>query len=324
MILLIILILFIVVFAYFFVGKAPEAEKIKWGVVFSQKYAEDLGVDWKENYEDILKDLGAREIKIITHWDLIEPERDIFQFDDLDWKINTTEEYSGRIFLVIGMKTGRWPECHIPKWAEKLSKEEQQERILNLLEKIVLRYKYRDVIWAWQVENEALFPFGECPWTDKRFLKEETSFVRNLDSKNRPIIIGDSGEFSLWLTSARIGDIVSHTLHRRTWFPQLQRYVFYPIPPVYYWRKSLIVDKIFNKDVICGELQAEPWGPNVAYKISPEEQEKTMNLEKFKDNVDFAKRTGIDTFYFWGVEWWYWMKENQNNPEIWNEAKKLF
>ena len=22
--------------------------------------------------------------------------------------------------------------------------------------------------------------------------------------------------------------------------------------------------------------------------------------------------------------WWYWMKEKQNQPEIWDEAKKLF
>jgi len=26
----------------------------------------------------------------------------------------------------------------------------------------------------------------------------------------------------------------------------------------------------------------------------------------------------------WGGEWWYWMKEKQNQPEIWQEAKKLF
>jgi len=33
-----------------------------------------------------------------------------------------------------------------------------------------------------------------------------------------------------------------------------------------------------------------------------EEQEKTMNLERFQKNIEFAKRTGLDTFYLWGAE----------------------
>jgi len=47
----------------------------------------------------------------------------------------------GGLFLVIGMKTPRWPECHIPSWAGNMAKEEQQESILKYLETIVLRYR---------------------------------------------------------------------------------------------------------------------------------------------------------------------------------------
>ena len=57
---------------------------------------------------------------------------------------------------------------------------------------------------------------------------------------------------------------------------------------------------------------------------SLKEQEKTMNLNKFKENIVYAKQSGFKEFYFWGTEWWYWLKEKQNKPEIWNEAKKLF
>ena len=49
-----------------------------------------------------------------------------------------------------------------------------------------------------------------------------------------------------------------------------------------------------------------------------------MNLEQFRKNIEFAQRTGLDTFYLWGGEWWYWLKEKQNQPEIWEEAKTLF
>jgi hypothetical protein len=114
------------------------------------------------------------------------------------------------------------------------------------------------------------------------------------------------------------------TMYKKVWFRQLRMYVSYLFPPVFYYRKAQIVKKIFNKKVIVVELQAEPWGPALLYDSSLTEQEKTMNLEQFKYNVEFAKKTGLDTFYLWGSEWWYWMKVKQNNPEIWNEAKKLF
>ena len=56
---------------------------------------------------------------------------------------------------------------------------------------------------------------------------------------------------------------------------------------------------------------------------SLEEQAKTMNLEQFRKNVDFAKRTGIKEFYFWGGEWWYYMLTNYGDDKIWNEVKEM-
>ena len=49
-----------------------------------------------------------------------------------------------------------------------------------------------------------------------------------------------------------------------------------------------------------------------------------MNSEILRSNVQFAKNTGLSEIYIWGVEWWYWLKEKQNNSTVWNEAKKLF
>ena len=49
-----------------------------------------------------------------------------------------------------------------------------------------------------------------------------------------------------------------------------------------------------------------------------------MDLEKFKDVIEYAKNTGEDTSYFWGVEWWYWMKVEHNDSGIWDEAKSLW
>jgi len=314
----------LLIFCYLFIGTPPQAKEISWGVNFSQKHAQNLGLDWKETYSALLDDLKVKNIKLITHWDLIELNEGKYYFEDLDWQIKKAEEKDARLLLVIGMKTGRWPECHIPGWAKNLNKEEQQKEILEMIEEVVLRYRDRASVGAWQVENEPFFPFGECPWVDKNFLKKEIDLVKSLDSQSRPIVISDSGEGSLWVNAAKLGDIVGTTLYKKVWFRQLGNYIYYPFPPIFYWRKAQLIEKIFDKKVIVVELQAEPWGPKLLYESPLEEQEKTMNLERFKANIEFAKKTGLDEFYLWGGEWWYWLKEKQNKPEIWQEAKKLF
>lgn len=319
-----VLILLLLFVGYFFIGAPPQAEKIDWGVNFSQKHTENFWLDWKAVYLALLDDLKVKNIKLITHWDLIEPIEGDYDFQDLDWQIKEAENHQAEILLVIGMKTGRWPECHLPEWAKSLSKEKQQESILNLIEKIVLNYRGSASIVAWQVENEPLFPFGECPWLDKNFLKKEIDLVKSLDDKGRPVVISDSGEGSFWIEAAKLGDIVGITMYKKVWFREIGIYVYYPFPPTFYWRKAKYIEKIFDKKVIVAELQAEPWGPKLLYDSPIKEQEKTMNLERFQKNVEFAKKTGLNQFYLWGAEWWYWLKEKQNEPEIWQEAKKLF
>jgi len=137
-------------------------------------------------------------------------------------------------------------------------------------------------------------------------------------------MVTESGEWSPWVLAGFYGDIVGTTMYQKIYFSQLKIYIDYPLPPVFYWRKAQIVKKLFGKKVICVELQAEPWGPKLLYDAPIEEQKKTMNLEQFRYNIEFAKKTGLKEFSLWGVEWWYWMKEVQNQPEIWNEAKNLF
>jgi len=314
----------VIIAGYLFIGTPPQAKEQVFGVNFSQKHASLLGLDWEETYLALLDDLGAKKIKVAAHWDLLEPEEENFYFEDLDWQIEEAEKRGAKILLAIGMKTPRWPECHFPEWAKKLEKEKQQEKILKMLEKVVLRYKDSLAIEYWQVENEPFFRFGDCPWVDKEFLQKEIDLVKSLDSLKRPIIITDTGELSTWITAAKMGDRAGTTMYRKVWVRQIGLYLSYPYPPAFYWRRARIIKMLFDKEVMVVELQAEPWGPKLLYDSPLEEQEKTMNLEQFKKNIEFAKKTGLKEFYLWGGEWIYWMKKVQNRPEIWNEAKKLF
>ncbi|MBI3337278.1 MAG: hypothetical protein HY005_01475 [Candidatus Staskawiczbacteria bacterium] len=325
-IIILVLIVLFIIFLYFFIGKAPKQKNIIWGVNFSQMQAENLRLNWREVYLALLDDLSVKNIKLVTNWDFIEGTKDSYYFDDIDWQINEAESRGVNLIYVVGMKTGRWPECHVPRWANGLSKQQQQQEILKYIKEVVLRYKNSKSIIFWQVENEPLFKFGECPWYDKNFLKKEAELVKSLDSA-RSIIVSDSGEQSMWFGAAKIGDIVGITMYRKVWSNINNIFGFYIksfLPPVHYWRKAQIIKKMFGKDVINTELQAEPWANELFYDVPLKEQEKTMNLEQFKENIKYAKETGLKEFYLWGAEWWYWMKENQRQPAIWNEAKKLF
>lgn len=322
--LLILLLMVLLFFFYFFTGKSQKQEKIIWGVNFSQKQAENLGLDWKETYLALLNELGVKNIKIATYWDLIEKEEGKYNFEDLDWQIEKTEEKGAKLLLVIGMKTPRWPECHLPLWAKNQNPNTKNQKLLEYLENLVNRYKNSKAIWAWQVENEPFFPFGECPKIEKSFVKKEIDLVKSLDLQKRPVVISDSGEGSFWFRTAKLGDIVGTTLYRKVWFKELGIYIKYPFPPVFYWKKAQLIKKFFNKEVINVEIQAEPWGPKASQDLTKEEQEKTMSLEKFKENIEFAKKTGLKEFYLWGGEYWYWLKTKHNRPEIWEEARKIF
>ncbi|MBI2625079.1 MAG: hypothetical protein HYW70_01980 [Candidatus Nealsonbacteria bacterium] len=298
-------------FSYFFFGSAKRADKIVWGVNFSQKQAENLGLDWKETLSFLLSDLGARNFKIAVYWDLIEQKEGEYRFEDLDWQIRELGKYGAKAILVVGRKSPRWPECHEPSWVRNQISNLKSQILLEYLKEVVNRYKDSGAVWAWQVENEPFLKFGQCPWPpNEELLKEEVSLVKSLDNR-RPVIVSASGEWSSWFKEARIGDMVGITMYRTAWFEDYQRQIKYPFPPVFYWLKAQLIKTFFQKDVLVIELQAEPW-------------RESIGLREIQKNIAFAKKTGFDRFYFWGAEWWYWLKTKKGDPGIWEEARNTF
>ena len=81
------------------------------------------GLDWKETYLALLDDLKVKNLKIAAHWDLIEPQDGVYDFADLDWQLEQARLHNAKVMLAIGMKTPRWPECHVPEWAKNIGKE---------------------------------------------------------------------------------------------------------------------------------------------------------------------------------------------------------
>lgn len=304
------------------VGK-PHPE-VQLGMTYSYRYAEALGLDAKETLTAQLTELGIKKWRIPVYWDLVESEKGKTDYSWVDWQLDEIEKYNGSIILSIGQRVPRWPECHIPSWADNQTLREQA--LLEHLERTVLSYKDRKSIIAWQVENEPfLTQFGECPPLDPEFLESEIALVKRLDPA-RPVLVTDSGELSLWVRAAKRGDIFGTTLYRFIYTHNLGgRYFDYPINTSFFHLKTLMVKLLTQQEnFIVIELQAEPWAPGwlVGYPLS--EQFKTMDETKLLENVEFAKRLGFPTIYLWGGEWWYYVKEKLGYPGIWETGKEIF
>lgn len=300
-----------------------------WGVNYSESQAEYLGLDPAVTYSAIINELGAKHIKIHINWNKTQKDQHTFDFRSLDRMVEEAEDSNVKLVLVIGLKTGRWPECHTPEWFLNIPEDEREEEIIRYISTIVGRYKSSEAVEFWQVENEPLLQFGTCPdWyydqgTD--MLKNEVAAVRSLDS-TRKIIVSDTGELSTWTDVAQIGDIVGVTMYRSSWDATEKTFGLNPytfLAPEFYSAKASYIQTMYKKPVISIELQAEPWASDGLAEAPLSEQALSMNPELFKENVEFAKQAGLGGYYFWGAEWWYWMKTKHNQPEIWNEASTL-
>lgn len=320
------LIILILIILYAFFSYAKKVEKPEYGVSFNTVYAEELGLNWKTVYDAIIQDLEVKRIRLAAHWNMIEPNNEEFNFAELDYQIMQAQEHDIDIVLAVGKRLPRWPECHIPEWALNLNKEEQEQEILQYITTVVSRYKEYDVIKVWQVENEpflSVFAKDHCYYFDKEFLKKEVELVRELDEKDRLILITDSGELSTWRKAFGIGDMFGTTMYVYSWNALMGEFRNPFLPGFFTLRQNIL--KLFhpNTEAIIAELALEPWLDKPVIKEQTAIQIRRMSPEKFDTVIEFAKQTGMKTQYLWGAEWWYYMKL-QDEPWYWERAKELF
>lgn len=296
---------------------------VTFGISFSKYKAQSLGLDWRETYLALLDDLSVTDVRLIAHWDDIEKKPGQLDFTDIVWQLSEAEKRGVRVLMAVGYKLPGWPECHIPSWAKDLPVSEQYQALLSSLPTIITHLKTYDAIWAWQVENEPFFRFGDCPtwWIRKDFLQRELDIVRAIDP--RPIVITESGEGDVWLKAAKRADIVGGSMYRTIWNKYI-RYT-YPFTPTFYRAKGGLVKLVYGRDILMHEIQMEPWTPGVSLADFPlNKQYITMWPGRFKKNVEMIQEIGFSPAYLWGAEWWYWLKTVKNNPAMWEEAELLW
>lgn len=317
------IIIFIIIFFYILsIYTYNPNKQIVYGVTFSKKFAKQMNLDWQAAYLAVLDDLKVKYIRIPTYWDDIQPEKNIYNFNDIDWQINEAAKRDARVILVLGRRQPRWPECHDPAWVKGLGREELRPIILDNVKRTVERYKNNTAIEIWQVENEPFLDFfGECTKMTKQEVKEEVDLVRSLD--NRKIMLTDSGELSTWFPLIKMADLFGTTLYRVTWNEYIGYWRYYIIFPSFYRVKSFLWSKP-QEAMYIAELQAEPWFPHDPPNTPLDQQFKTMNAQALAENAEFANKTNFYRAYFWGVEWWYWLKTIKNDNSVWEAARVYF
>lgn len=305
----------------------PPVKNPVFGVSFSTKYAEELGLDWQETYTALLDDLEIRNYRLMSYWDDTEPKQGSYEFADLDWQMDEAAKRGATVSLSLGLRQPRWPECHRPDWYPKLPREEQDKALFKFLETVVNRYKSHPALISYQLENEAVNSwFGTC--TDKDIdtvrLQKEFDYVKSLDSMH-PVWMSLSDQHGLPVNGP-VPDKYGYSVYRIVWNDKtapFKFYLTYPTPVWYHRSRALWISAFKDRDIFIHELQLEPWAPEATVNVSIEEQDKSMDVKQMEENVLFARKIGRNEIYTWGGEWWYWRKTTLNDPTIWEKAREL-
>lgn len=296
--------------------------KTIWGVTFSSKHTKSLGLDFKKIYIQMFDDFSFKTIRIPVYWDEVEKQEGVFDFEETDWLMDTALKNNSDVVLVVGYKVPRWPECHKPAWVEN-NPNVIDIKVEKYIEKVVLRYKDHKALFAWQVENEPLFDFGECIKRNKGFLQKEVNFVRSLDP-NRKIIVTDSGELGSWrkTTKQSNADILGFTTYRIVWNPLFGYFKWRLLTPDMYKKRAYFVNKKIE-DIYSVELQLEPWHQKFIADVEYNEQMKHFTTQDIKDNLNYAKQLKLNRVYLWGVEWWYYVAQIHNDNSVIKTIKEF-
>lgn len=297
----------------------------KFGVSFSAPHARGLGLNPKKVYQALLTDVGVKHFRLAAYWDSIETTKGVYDFSELDYQIHEAQKHGADVLLAVGRKLPRWPECHIPPWAKDVSEQEQQGHVLELISRVVQRYKDQMNIRMWQLENEPLLSFGICPEVDVEFLTQEQNLIRSLDT-SRPILVTDSGELNSWLGASKYGDTLGTTMYRTVFSNRIQKLFHYDylFPSWAYRAKARYIGLLRNKSVLISELQGEPWGSKPFTEMSNDERNASFSPERFVQIAAFAERTQLTPAFWWGAEFWYWEQVRNGNSAYMDIARDLF
>ncbi|HEY8491692.1 MAG TPA: beta-galactosidase [Dehalococcoidia bacterium] len=318
----------------------------QYGVSFSCRHAEWLGLDCVQTYRALLDDLGVRHLRLSVHWWEVEPEPGRFTFDHVRWLLDEAHARGARVVLSVGMKAQRHPEFYLPDWLRQRAALEPwrspaadplvAERTVLLVERTVQALADHPAIEAWQVENEPymwnprLFGPGRSHgwWVTRDLVLREIEAVRRHDPHGRPVVVTHSSWTVLddtWRTILEDADILGQDLYfRRQVGPfssfYLEPYRTGPLAPNFRRQAEAAQDR--GKALWIMEFQAEPH-EEAAVRAPTADESGSLTPERFNHYLAMAERSGAQRVYLWGAEWWYFMKTVHGDGSWWEAMRGL-
>lgn len=308
---------------------------MKIGVTLSHRHLADIGVDLDKALDSLLL-LSLTNVRLCCYWNEIEQTPGKYSYDNLDKIVKFCQKNKINIIFALGMKAPRYPEYHLPNWANSkvnlsrlseigLNQKYLFNRLSLFLEKTINRYKGYSSIKVWQIENEPLDPSGER-WLriSEAFLNSEVRLIKSLDPKRKVATTLWGNELGLRKVYKKVSDevdLIGFDFYTKCPATFLKFFLRYMGPNDSLNKiKSIIEElKLSGKKVYIAELQAEPWEPNEIFtkKYRP----KSFLPADFRKNLDFAKKVGLETVYLWGFEYWLWKLQN-GDSEYWDKARE--
>ena len=297
-------------------------QPITLGMTFIADYASYLGVDPHKTMLALRDDLGYKHFRLVSYWNDIESTQGNYDFTELDWEVKQVSQVHGSVSLAIGLRQPRWPECHIPTWAQNTPTSYWYPKLLNFMTAVATRYKDNPTVTSYQLENEYfLNVFANCPDSTRPRLIEEFNLVKKINP-SKPVIISLSNNYIGFPTGQPRPDIYGVSVYKRVWDKNIShRYFEYPFPSWWYSARAGVTELLTGKPSVIHELQAEPWPPKGINDASQTELAKSMTPKLLRERIKYAEKSGINNIDLWGGEWWYEELTKYNNPGFWNVAK---
>lgn len=289
-----------------------------YGVSFSSKQCRNLDISAQDCLQWLL-DRGFRRFRLMSYWNEHENRPGEYDFSELDAQIDRIEAAGGVVTLCLGARQPRWPENHWPEWAWTSPRAERSRALLSYIETVVSRYRRRDCIVSWQLENEAVLKrWGDRPEVDRPRLRQEFQLVKQLDPR-RPVIMTTSTSWGIPVRQP-IPDIIGFSFYSIIYRDGAYHHsLFYPwIHRLRAWLNK----QLLNRPTFIHELQLEPWGPRAIWKMDQDEQAKSMNPDLIRRNLNLARKIHADPIDLWGGEWWYW-RHLQGDDTMWQTVKTV-
>jgi hypothetical protein len=321
---------------------SEESGSPEYGVNFSCKQAEHLGLACETLFRQTLTELRVRSVRLSAYWSDVERVPGVYDFSQIDRLLAIAHEHGARVTVSVGMKAQRYPEFWFPTWlrlAADLAPDGYPEDN-PLVEQALVPYLAaaarhigaHPAVEAIQVENEPFVHFqGHANgWRIRRsFLAREIETVRANDPGGHPIVVSHASwlrKDETWRWIIDHADVLAQSVYaKRQRGPWPWLYIFpYRIGP---WTPDLPGQvreaKRSGRALWIGELQAEPYEhPRVDVRTIPTAEARSFSQRRFRDNMRLAERSGATRVYLWGVEWWAYLRLVRGEPGLWELARE--